>query len=49
MKRKAMAALLAGTMTMGLMTGSLCVSAEEARTFKILSMWAEDDMTVDLF
>ena len=28
---------------MGLMTGSLCVSAEEARTFKILSMWAEDD------
>ncbi len=43
MKRKAMAALLAGTMTMGLMTGSLCVSAEEARTFKILSMWAEDD------
>lgn len=43
MKRKAMAALLAGTMTMGLITGSLCVSAEEARTFKILSMWAEDD------
>lgn len=43
MKRKAMAALLAGTMTMGRMTGSLCVSAEEARTFKILSMWAEDD------
>lgn len=43
MKRKAMAALLAGTMTMGLVTGSLCVSAEEARTFKILSMWAEDD------
>lgn len=43
MKRKAMAALLAGTMTMGLMTGSLCVSAEEVRTFKILSMWAEDD------
>ena len=28
---------------MGLMTGSLCVSAEEARTFKILSMLAEDD------
>ena len=28
---------------MGLMTGSLCVSAEEARTFKILSMWAEED------
>lgn len=28
---------------MGLMTGSLCVSAEEVRTFKILSMWAEDD------
>lgn len=28
---------------MGLVTGSLCVSAEEARTFKILSMWAEDD------
>ncbi|MDO5423814.1 MAG: extracellular solute-binding protein [Eubacteriales bacterium] len=43
MKRKFTAALLAGTMVMGLMATGLSVSAEENRTFKILSMWAEDD------
>ncbi|MDY3918740.1 MAG: extracellular solute-binding protein [Candidatus Limivivens sp.] len=42
MKRKLTAALLAGTMVCGLMAGSTSF-AEENRTFKILSMWAEDD------